>query len=523
MVNSWENFSKHLIHNEKLGISLDFSGMGMEDSFFKKIEPKVAKAYKDMSVLESGGIANVDENRQVGHYWLRNPSIAPTPEIGTLIESTIKDIRDFSQDVHYGNIRGQGGNFKNILCIGIGGSALGPQLLYTTLATTPKLRVFFIDNTDPDGIDTVLNELSDQLDRTLVVVTSKSGSTPEPRNAMFETMHVYAQNNISFPKQAVAITVKGSKLYDLASREGWVRTFPMFEWVGGRTSVTSSVGLLPAALAGIDIKSFLSGAKDMDTWTRIHSPQNPAMMLALAWYFATDGRGTKDMVIIPYKDRLSNFSKYLQQLIMESLGKEKDLNGNIINQGIAVYGNKGSTDQHSYIQQLRDGVNNFFATIIEVLTPRSGNSIEIEPDITSGDYLHGFSIGTEQAISSNNRQTIVITINKCDAYSLGMLIALYERAVGYYASMIGINAYHQPGVEAGKKAAANVLNLQKSILSLLKKNDKKPLSLSQIFAALNLPDDAKKTAFKILEQLSVSRPELKRTFSEHSLEENIYT
>ena len=523
MINSWENFSKYVIRDEKLGISLDFSGMGFDDSFFSKMSDKISKAYNDMAALESGAISNVDENRQVGHYWLRNPNIAPSPEIEMSIESTINDIQAFSQRVHYGSVRGQGGNFKNVLCIGIGGSALGPQLLYTSLAKSPKLRAFFIDNTDPDGIDSVMNELADQLDRTLVVVTSKSGGTPEPRNAMLEVMHEYEKHGVSFPKQAVAITVAGSKLHEKATKEGWLNTFPMFDWVGGRTSVCSSVGLLPAALVGIDIKQFLSGAEDMDAITRVHSAKNPSMMLALAWYFATNGRGEKDMVVIPYKDRLSNFPKYLQQLVMESLGKENDLNGNVVNQGLTVYGNKGSTDQHSYIQQLREGVNNFFATIIEVLTPRDGSSIEIEQDTTTGDYLHGFSMGTSQALSDNDRQTIVITVNKFDAYTLGMLIALYERAVGYYASMIGINAYHQPGVEAGKRAAAKVLELQRSIISFLRQQKNKPLSLSDIFSALKVSEQNKKTTFKILEQLSFSRPEITRAPSEESLEKYVYT
>ena len=104
-------------------------------------------------------------------------------------------------------------------------------------------------------------------------------------------------------------------------------------------------------------------------------------------------QGKKDMVILPYKDSLLLFSRYLQQLIMESLGKETDLDGNIVNQGIAVYGNKGSTDQHAYVQQLREGVNNFFLTFIEVLQDRARDYVEIEPGVTSGDYLKGFFIG----------------------------------------------------------------------------------------------------------------------------------
>src|SRR5205809_4417855 len=124
----------------------------------------------------------------------------------------------------------------------------------------------------------------------------------------------------------------------------------------------------------------------MDERTRTNDfQQNAAMLLALMWFYAGNGRGEKDMVVLPYKDRLELFSKYLQQLVMESLGKEKDLDGKIVNQGLAVYGNKGSTDQHAYMQQLRDGIANFFVTFIEVLQDRAGKSLTVEPDVTSGD------------------------------------------------------------------------------------------------------------------------------------------
>ncbi len=117
-------------------------------------------------------------------------------------------------------------------------------------------------------------------------------------------------------------------------------------------------------------------SRALGTWTgetRQHDVlRNPAALLALMWYHAGNGRGAKDMVILPYKDRLLLLSRYLQQLVMESLGKELDLDGKVVNQGIAVYGNKGSTDQHAYVQQLREGVNNFFATFIEVLKDRAG-------------------------------------------------------------------------------------------------------------------------------------------------------
>src|SRR5262249_45095643 len=155
-----------------------------------------------------------------------------------------------------------------------------------------------------------------------------------------------------------------------------------------------------------------------------------------------------------YKDRLELFSRYLQQLVMESLGKEHDLNGRVVNQGIAVYGNKGSTDQHAYVQQLRDGVNNFFVTFIEVLKDREGKSMQVEPGATSGDYLNGFHQGSRQALFEKDRESITVTVPDVSPQTVGKLIALYDRAVGFYGTLVNINAYHQPGVEAGKKAAA---------------------------------------------------------------------
>jgi glucose-6-phosphate isomerase len=222
------------------------------------------------------------------------------------------------------------------------------------------------------------------------------------------------------------------------------------------------------ALQGLDIDKFLAGAAAMDAKTSVaKSMENAAMLLALMWHFAGNGKGKKDMVILPYKDRLVLFSKYLQQLVMESLGKEKDLAGNIVHQGIAVYGNKGSTDQHAYVQQLREGVPNFFATFIEVRKDRHAAPFDVEPGVTSGDYLQGFLRGTRTALYENGRDSMTITVPRVDAFTIGALIALYERAVGFYASLVNINAYHQPGVEAGKKAAARILALQGKVIAAL--------------------------------------------------------
>lgn len=283
----------------------------------------------------------------------------------------------------------------------------------------------------------------------------------------------------------------------------WLARFPMQDWVGGRTSELSAVGLLPAALQGINIHEMLSGAKEMDEATRVKDLKtNPSALLALAWYYSGNGKGEKDMVILPYKDSLLLFSRYLQQLVMESLGKEKDLNGNTVYQGIAVYGNKGSTDQHAYVQQLREGVPNFFATFIEVLEDRQGSSIEVDPGITSGDYLSGFIQGTRQALYENNRDSVTITIPQVNPRTVGALIAMYERTVSFYGLLVNVNAYHQPGVEAGKKMASSILSLQTEVQRAIK-DSVGTLDIATLATKAGSPD-AVEAVYKIVRHLAAN-------------------
>jgi glucose-6-phosphate isomerase len=276
----------------------------------------------------------------------------------------------------------------------------------------------------------------------------------------------------------------------------------MWDWVGGRTSELSAVGLLPAALQGIQIEEMLRGANECDQENRGKSwLKCPSMLLSLAWFESGNGKGEKNMVLLPYKDRLELFSKYLQQLVMESLGKELDLDKKLVHQGITVLGNKGATDQHSYIQQLRDGLNDYFAIFIEVLKDQLGPKIAVEGAVTSGDFLHGFYLGTRQALAENARESLTITISEVSPYLIGVLIALFERSVSFYASIININAYHQPGVEAGKKAAANVILIQTKITDFIFKRATESLTAKEIAEAIDCNDEIE-TIFKICNHLS---------------------
>jgi len=505
---SWERFKRYLIVAEPVGVTLDVSRMAFDEAFLVAKDAEIRRALARMGELEAGAIANPDEGRMVGHYWLRDSTRAPTAEIRNEIDTCRAAVKTFARGVHAGRVKPQRARvFKNLLVVGIGGSALGPQFVARALGSpaVDKLQPFFFDNTDPDGIDAVVARLGDGLKETLCVVISKSGGTPETRNGMLEAQRAFEAAKLTFGRHAVAVTQTGSQLDRYAIDGGWLARFPMWDWVGGRTSVLSAVGLLPAALQGIDVEPLLRGAREMDAVTRLPEPRrNPAAMLALMWWHAGGGRGAKDMVILPYKDRLELFSRYLQQLVMESLGKERDLAGQTVHQGIAVYGNKGSTDQHAYVQQLRDGLNNFFVTFIEVLRDRAGRSMAVEPGVTSGDYLSGLYQGTRRALSENGRESITITILDASAVTVGKLIALYERTVGLYATLVNVNAYHQPGVEAGKQAAAEVLDLQKRIVATLKGARGKALTVEEIATGVGAAAGEREAIFKILQHLAAN-------------------
>ena len=503
----WERYKERTTFHDEIGLSLDLSRLDLADDFFEAHQEPMNKAFSDMAELEKGAIANPDEDRMVGHYWLRNSALAPTEEIKQAIDEAVVSVKEFAKAVHSGEISGSGGPFENLIIIGIGGSALGPQFVSHALGDSgsDSMKIWFFDNTDPNGIDKDLSEIGNSLGKTLSIVISKSGGTKETRNGMLEARAAYDRAGLNFAEHACAITGVGSALDQIAEQDGWLKRFPMWDWIGGRTSETSTVGLLPAALQGVDIDQLLTGAAACDELTRQSDINtNPSARLALAWMHSCNGKGEKDMVILPYKDRLELFSRYLQQLIMESLGKKEDLEGKVVNQGIAVYGNKGSTDQHAYIQQLRDGVPNFFATFIQVQEERSGELFHVEHEaITSGDYLSGFFQGTRRALYEGGRESITITVKDVSPFSVGVLIALYERAVGFYASLVNINAYHQPGVEAGKKAAQRVIELQMDLFECLMRRDGHPLRVDDLAMEMQAVDEVE-TIYQICEHLSAN-------------------
>ncbi len=449
------------------GFSIDFSRMNVTEAQLGELKDKFASAAREMARLEAGAIKNPDEKRKVTHF---------TDRAAYRTAALFNEVETFAAQVRSGELQGgTGKTFDALVVNGIGGSALGPQLLQFALngpywnemspaARRGGLKVYFLDNTDPAGLHDLLPMLD--LERTLQLCVSKSGGTQETKNNLTALEHAYAEKQLNYADYACAITMPGSQLDQHAQTGRWMKVFPMAESIGGRTSETSIVGHLPAALTGIDFKMFLDGACRMDTWTRnADYRDNPAYTLAAMWYIAGRGRGDRNMVIVPYSDRLVLLSRYLQQLVMESLGKELDLDGKVVHQGLNVFGNKGGTDAHAFIQQLNDGRDDFFATFIEVL--QDSEKITVDGDRTMGDYLHGFLYGLAAALSGKKRPVITMEITTVSPANLGALIALYERAVAVYAEFIHINAFHQPGVQAYKLAAKGALAVREQLFAAL--------------------------------------------------------
>ena len=438
-------FDQRIYRDPETGLILDLSDAPAID-----LAPLRA-AISAMEALEAGAVANPDEGRMVGHYWLRDPQRAPTRATAAEIQQTIDQICALDRGGH-----------TDLVWIGIGGSGLGPQLIEHCLrqADTP-LRLHFLDNTDPEGYASALSQVEPA--RALVVVVSKSGGTVETRNGLLATEARFAEAGEDLAPHAIAITVEGSKLWEAAA--DWRDRVRLWDWVGGRTSITGAVGGVLMALCGMDFAALLRGAAAVDALTRRSAAENPAALLAAAWLAAGNGRGDRALVMEPYRDRYSLLSRYLQQLVMESLGKRLDRKGNVVQQGLAVYGNKGSTDQHAFVQQLRDGRDDAFVHFLETAEASTAH-IGVDGHLTS-DHLLGFLCGTRAALRGAGRPSLTLQVPDVSARSLGMLIALFERAVGLYAELIDVNAYHQPGVEAGKKAAKATLQALAAIQGAL--------------------------------------------------------
>ncbi|MEE3348570.1 MAG: glucose-6-phosphate isomerase [Candidatus Gastranaerophilaceae bacterium] len=360
--------------------------------------------------------------------------------------------------------------FENILVLGIGGSALGGIALtesllhpYWNMLSEEERkgypRIFFLDNIDPDTMNALFDVLD--LSKTLVNVITKSGSTAETMSQFLiikDRLEKELGDNYRY--NIVATTDKKTGvLRQIAEQEGY-KTFVVPDDVGGRFSVFSAVGLLPLALTGINIDSIVNGIKDMDLAlknTDIH--QNIAAQNALIHYLLDTKKGKKLSVMMPYSSRLKYVSDWYAQLWAESLGKNKDKDGNDVNVGPTPIKSLGATDQHSQIQLYNEGPNDKIINFIRVKDFDTTLEIPQIFEYTGIGYLGGKTINqlinaeadsTRVALADYKRPTVTITLDKVDGYHLGQLLYMLEVQTAIAGELYNINTFNQPGVEQAK-------------------------------------------------------------------------
>lgn len=366
------------------------------------------------------------------------------------------------------------GKYDDVVILGIGGSALGPIALRTALRPSgwnmlddserggfPRLHV--LDNVDPETIAALLARL--RLDRSLFIVTSKSGGTAETM-AQFLIVHDrIVSEKLDVRKQMVFVTdPKQGALRPLAERLG-VPALEIPPSVGGRFSVLTPVGTLPAALIGIDVRDLLAGAGDMAK--RCATPElgkNPAGIYAMLQWLADTELKKSVAVFMPYSDPLRDFAAWFVQLWAESLGKKRPDGTSVGSTPIAAL---GATDQHAQVQLFMEGPADKTVTFVAI--GRRSTDVRIPAgfaDVKELGYLTGHSLGelidieqraTAGALARRGRPNMTIQLERVDAHHVGELMMFLEIATAYAGQLYGIDAFNQPGVELGKQFAYALL------------------------------------------------------------------
>lgn len=344
------------------------------------------------------------------------------------------------------------GKFEDIVVLGIGGSALGITCIRDCLlgkySNFSKKRLFVIDNLDTiSEIENLIN-----LDKTLFIVISKSGTTPETMAQYF-----YFKDKIS-KENFVFITDSNEGELRKIGKNLQINMLDIPVNVGGRFSVLTSVGLFPAAMMGVDIEEMLEGAEEVaKDFENKEFERNIAFQLATIQYLLDWEEGIRMSVMMPYNSRLFSFADWYRQLLAESIGKD----GKGLTPLIAL----GVTDQHSQLQLYNEGPKDKLFIFIEVEEEDGLKIPKIENE--NFKYLSGVSFGklmsvekkaTEQALTQYEKPNITLKIEKLDAKNLGRLFMLFETSIAFLGEYYRINAFNQPGVELGKKLTKEILS-----------------------------------------------------------------
>ncbi|OGY42274.1 MAG: hypothetical protein A2Y67_04460 [Candidatus Buchananbacteria bacterium RBG_13_39_9] len=350
--------------------------------------------------------------------------------------------------------------FDGMVVVGIGGSDLGAKALDQALNWQNKKNLYFTGDTpDPEALYKLLSIIN--LKKTVFYIVSKSGDTLEPMvDFLFLRQQVINKVGYKNHKKHFLVTTntEKGKLLEIAKREGY-QLLPHFAG-GGRFSVLSVNGLLPAAWMGLDLKKILNGAKTIDSLCSKSAWQkNSPFIFAALHYLGYKKHGQKIAVLMPYLEALNSFAFWFRQLWAESLGKKYDLNGKVVNIGMTPIAASGPKDQHSQLQLYNEGYNDKIFTFIEVEKLRADFQVPLYKNIGL-EFLakkkYGEILKIEQqavaiSLMKNQRANGTIILPQLDEFYLGQIIMFFEMSVVYLGELLGINVFDQPGVEESKK------------------------------------------------------------------------
>nr|MDD6336316.1 glucose-6-phosphate isomerase [bacterium] len=439
-------------------LQLDFNNMmqgqigphGLTDGDLAAIAPRVLAAQRTFMEQRGQGMMG----------WTSLPY-----EQGAVVE----EILAYAQDIRARGIR-------NFVVLGIGGSSLGPIAVHQALnhlhynelpdEKRPGPRLYVEDNIDPERMRALMDIID--VRETVFNVISKSGNTSETTSQFLIIRHALKEAlGQDYASHIVCTTSRDSgSLVKIARAEGF-RLFAIPDGVGGRFSETCPVGLLPAAVCGIDIASLLAGAADMDKRCQQQDMhQNPAMMAAALSVLSME-KGMNISVMMPYADSLRYVADWYAQLWGESLGKLKDTRGNIVRAGQTPVKSLGVTDQHSQLQLYAEGPQDKVITFLAVGDYRTGMPIPKDGvGIESTDFLCGHSLeeliqaerkATAYALTRAGQMNMTITLPTLNAHTLGQLLYYFQVQTALTGFMLGVDPFDQPGVENSKNATYAML------------------------------------------------------------------
>jgi len=448
------------------GIFFDFSRQLIDEKSFSLLtdlayENRLIEKFNNMA---SGGVVNKSEQRKALHTLCRG--FGYDEQLSKEIASVNDKIKEFSNKIHSGEIKSATGKkFTDICIVGIGGSSLGTEFVLNSMENTQKLMDYsFISSCDPNEFISYLKDKAPET--TLFIIISKSYTTREVLVNEHLITSLLEKRNIPKEKHIVRITAKGSA-GDSGNSD--IKSFHMFDSIGGRYSVSSAVGGLPISLVyGYEtFKRFLAGAREMDQHAATESPEkNIPVISALLDIWNSVYLNFPNLAIIPYSALLHKLPDHIQQLYMESNGKRVNENNEIILDptSMVIFGCTGTKCQHSFFQLFHQG-RIVPVEFIGVLKPPT-DKLPLYDKISSHNELwanilaqaDALAFGTSYATSPEkecpgNRPSSIITIKQISPENIGRLISFYEARTVFAGFLLGINPFDQYGVELGKKLA----------------------------------------------------------------------